>query len=62
MNERNRWRPGRLAIVRWQGTDYFMDERMRQFRDVDDPHHFVEFDSPEGKRMLREGKLIREHD
>jgi hypothetical protein len=62
MNQKNETRPGRLPIVNWQGADYFVDRRLRQFREVRNPHHFVDFDSPEGKEILREGKVEREYE
>ena len=60
MNETTRQGPRRLPVVSWQGREYFVDSRLRQFREVKNPHRFVEFDSPTGKKMLNEAAPARE--
>lgn len=44
--------PRRLPTVRLDGICWFVDARLRQFREVTNPHHFVDFDSLVGQRML----------
>lgn len=36
--------PGRLPVVRVNGVAYFIDMRLRQLRQVDDPHNVIELD------------------
>jgi hypothetical protein len=42
----------RLPTIRLNGTDYFIDERLREFRAVWNPHHCIEFDSGAGLNMV----------
>ena len=51
--------PRCLPVVHLQGTDYFVDERLRQFREVTNPHHYIDFDSETGKRMLGEFYVVK---
>jgi predicted RNA-binding Zn-ribbon protein involved in translation (DUF1610 family) len=45
--------PRRLPTVCLDGTEYIVDERLREFRQLRNPHERVVFDSQEGRRMLR---------
>ena len=46
--------PRRLPIVKSKGRFYFVDERLKQFREETNPHNFIDFDSDEGQRMREE--------
>jgi len=35
--------PRQLPRITWQGTQYFIDSRLGQIRNVDNPGDFVEF-------------------
>jgi len=50
--------PWTLPIVRYEATLYFADLRLRQFRDISNPHNYVEFDSERGQRMCRQNGII----
>ena len=43
--------PWRLPILKHDGTDYFVDMRLKQFREVSNPYNFIDFDSDIGIRM-----------
>ena len=45
---KRRTMPGRLPILEYEGFSYLVDARLRQFREVDHPHRFIDFDSPAG--------------
>ena len=36
--------PRRLPTTIINGKEYFIDERLKQFRDVENPHDFIDFD------------------
>lgn len=40
--------PWTLSIVQYEGTMYFADLRLKQFRDIHDPHNCIDFDSEQG--------------
>ncbi len=46
--------PRWLPRVRLYGVEYFVDERLREFRDVTNPHDAIGFGSDRGRTMLRE--------
>jgi len=50
--------PWALPIVRYETTMYFADLRLQQFRDVSNPHNYVEFDSEKGKQMCEQGGVV----
>ena len=50
--ENERSAPRMLPIMEYNGQSWFMDERLGQFREVWNPHHYVDFDTEEGRRML----------
>ena len=58
--QKRQWSAPRcLPVVNLHGTDHFVDERLRQFREVTNPHHNIEFDSETGKQMLREFYVVK---
>ena len=50
--------PHQLQIVRLHGVDYFVDIQMNQFREVDNPYNFIDFDTEIGKQMWSEYHVI----
>lgn len=50
--------PWTLPIVRVDTTMYFADLRLRQFRDINNPHNYVDFDSERGRHMCRQNGVI----
>ena len=50
--------PWALPIVRYGVTKYFADLRLRQFRDISNPHNYVDFDSEQGRRICRYNGVI----
>lgn len=51
-NGRGAWTgPTALPIVRYQDKQYFVDLRLREFRDVSQPWQIVRFDEPLGQTM-----------
>ena len=51
-------RPRRLPILEYEGLSYFVDARLRQFREMDNPHRFIDFDSTEGAEMRDRAVMI----
>lgn len=41
----------RLPILKYDGVDYFVDMRLKQFREVSNPHSFIDFDSDTGTHI-----------
>jgi len=50
--------PWVLPQVQYGPTRYFADLRLRQFREVDNPHNYVEFASEEGQLMCQQAGII----
>ncbi len=50
--------PWTLPIVRVDATMYFAYLRLRQFRDISNPHNYIDFDSERGRRMCRQNGII----
>jgi hypothetical protein len=50
--------PWTLPIVRYEATMYFADLRLRQFRDISNPHNYIDFDSGRGQLMCRQNGII----
>ena len=46
--------PMALPIVQYGRQRYFADLLLGQFRDINDPHRFVDFDSEQGRLMCRQ--------
>lgn len=51
--------PWALPIVRYEATMYFADLRLRQFRDISNPHNYIDFDSEHGQRICRQNGIIK---
>ena len=47
-----------LPIVHYGTTGYFADLLLGQFRDIENPHHFVDFDSKQGRLMCGQTGVI----
>jgi hypothetical protein len=47
-----------LPVVYFRTRRYFVDLRLRQFREMENPHHSVEFDSNEGRQICRQSGVI----
>lgn len=50
--------PWTLPIVRHEGTMYFADLRLKQFRDINNPHNYVEFGSVQGQHMCMRNGIV----
>ena len=50
--------PWTLPIVGVEATMYFTDLRLKQFRDISNPHNTVDFDSELGRRMCMQSSVI----
>ena len=50
--------PGMLPMVIVEGTAYFVDERLQELREVENPAISVPFDSPHGCRLRRSAGLV----
>lgn len=51
--------PWMLPMVCYRTRRYFVDLRLRQFRDVENPHNFFDFEGEQGRQMCRhEGVTI----
>ena len=45
--------PKVLATVHVRDKEYFVDLRLGQFREVQNPHEYIDFDTPEGEGLLK---------
>jgi len=50
--------PWVLPVVQFGPTHYFADLRLRQFRNVKNPHEYVDFGSEKGKLMCKETGIV----
>jgi len=50
--------PWALPIVRYGAVKYFADLRLKQFRDINNPHNYVDFDSERGQRICRQNGVV----
>ena len=50
--------PWVLPVVRYGTTQYFADLRLRQFRNVQNPHEYLDFESEQGKEMCRRCGIV----
>ncbi len=48
-----------LPVVQHGQTRYFADLRLAQFRDIENPHNYVAFDSEQGRLICRQTGVIR---
>ena len=51
--------PRVLPVVRYGQTRYFADLRLAQFRDIENPHNYVDYDSEQGRLICRQTGVIR---
>jgi hypothetical protein len=50
--------PWVLPMVQHGPTQYFTDLRLRQFRNVQNPHEYVDFDSEQGRQMCEQAGIV----
>ncbi|MBN2269964.1 MAG: hypothetical protein JXN61_05075 [Sedimentisphaerales bacterium] len=50
--------PRMLPIVHYGRTAYFADLRLGQFRDIENPHNFIDFDTDQGRLMCKQVGVI----
>lgn len=50
--------PRVLPICQCGLTQFFVDLRLGQFREVTNPHNYVDFDSEEGMKMCRQTGVV----
>jgi len=50
--------PRVLPVVQYGSTRYFADLRLRQFRDIENPHNYIDFDSKQGRLMCRQTGVL----
>ena len=50
--------PRMLPVVRYGTTEYFTDLRLGQFRDIRNPHNYIDFDSEQGQLMCRQTGVL----
>lgn len=49
--------PWVLPQIQVGATQYFADLRLKQFRDVDNPHNYVDFASEQGRLICRQAGI-----
>jgi len=47
-----------LPVAEFGTTQYFADLRLRQFRNVKNPHEYLDFDSEQGKQMCEQAGIV----
>ena len=58
-NERKSYQgPRYLTVLRLPGISYFIDLQLGQFRDVENPCNYIDFDSDDGRRLCRQANVI----
>ena len=58
-NEKNSYEgPRHLTVLRLPGISYFIDLQLGQFRDVDNPGNYIDFDSDDGRRLCQQANVI----
>ena len=50
--------PWSLPVVQHGTTQYFVDLRLRQFRNVQNPHEYLDFESEQGKEMCKRCGIV----
>jgi len=50
--------PWTLPIVRHEQTMYFADLRLKQFRDINNPHNCIDFDSVQGQQICTQNGIV----
>ena len=58
-NEKNRYKgPNFLTVLKLPGISYFIDLRLGQFRDIENPCNFYDFNSEDGRRRCQQANVI----
>ena len=57
-NTCNKTGPRILPIAQLGKIQYFVDLRLRQFRDVNNPHNYVDFNSEQGRQMCEHTGVV----
>ena len=58
-NEKNSYDgPRQLAMLKLPEASYFIDLQLGQFRDVENPGNYIDFDSDEGRRLCQQANVI----
>jgi hypothetical protein len=50
--------PRCLPVVMLDGTAWFVDLRLRQFRETTNPHNYVDFDTVKGQRFCQQAGVV----
>jgi len=50
--------PRVLPVVQYGPIRYFADLRLKQFRDIENPHNYIEFNSEQGRLICRQTGVI----
>jgi len=50
--------PWILPVIYYRMKRYFVDLKLRQFREIEDPQNWPDFDSEQGRRMCRQSGVI----
>ena len=54
--------PRRLPIAQLGGVFYYVDERLKQFREVTNPHNYVNFDTESGRKLCNDYYSLEKED
>ena len=58
-NRKNSYQgPRHLTVLRLPGISYFIDLQLGQFRDVENPCNYIDFDSEDGRRLCQQANVI----
>ena len=47
-----------LPVVQYGSTKYFADLLLGQFRDIGNPHNYIDFDSEQGRLICRQAGVL----
>ena len=50
--------PRMLPVLRLAEASYYIDLQLGQFRDIEDPGNYIDFDSQDGRRMLQQANVV----
>jgi len=50
--------PWVLPMVQFERKRYIVDLRLRQFREFNNPHNYVDFDTEQGKHMCEQAGVV----
>jgi hypothetical protein len=51
--------PRVLPVIQVGPVRYYADLRLGQFRETDNPHHYIEFNSKQGQLMCRQNGILQ---